>query len=421
MGDARSSWAAGLTWMIVLGLGGIARAQETPNVAEPDAPPSAAEPTGSASSSAPAAPPATPLLVAGSEECRGDALGDVIRKVERASVNVRTHVAMGAGFAVGEGLLVTDLDLVRRPQGLRVVTPEGVELEATVIATDDAQRLAVLRPHGAFSPTPLPIAPQPAKIGEEVILVSVPDFRESPLPAPSVQRAFATAEGARFALDVPTWRHVGAPIMSCSGMVLGVVTSGRAVGNEHVRAVLEKAESPAASGDPVVGLGAFQADFLVHAAEGEDPFVGGQLGFGMLFVDRIDLSLRAAVLAGSLDREDETAALRFSSDLRVGYRANVSTMPLPVWLVPSVGLGLMYDRRTDSETEYSLLDPSCIADDTTCVLDVSRTTIETERLRPMALVGLDVRFDILNVGYSLFIDPSEGSLVHQVGFGVASY
>src|SRR5687768_5499111 len=75
-----------------------------------------------------------PLAVATDHACRGDALGAVIRTVERGSVNVRTHVSLGSGFAVAGGLVVTDFALVRRPQGLRIVGPDGMEMDATNVA-----------------------------------------------------------------------------------------------------------------------------------------------------------------------------------------------------------------------------------------------------------------------------------------------
>src|SRR5215510_4254186 len=87
-----------------------------------------------------------PQVAAATEACRGDALGAVIRSVEKSSVNVRTHVTTGSGFAVAGGLIVTDFDLVYRPQGLRLVGPDGKEVEATIVAVDRAHHIAVLRP-----------------------------------------------------------------------------------------------------------------------------------------------------------------------------------------------------------------------------------------------------------------------------------
>jgi len=323
---------------------------------------------------------------------------------------------------VAGGLIVTDYDLVRRPQGLRVLALNGVAVEATVVAVDDVHRIAVLRPEYTLSVTPMELAATPAAIGTDVIMVSAPDFDVTPLPPPGVVRAVVTREDVRFAVDASTWSQRGAAIVDCTGLVVGIATTASAVSMQSVAAALATVDKQDEYDGPVVDFGSVETGLIMHAEDGRF-FAGGQLGLGMLFADRLELSARVGVLGGAEERSTfrEATAIRVSSDLRVGYRANVASMPVPVWLVPSAGAAVVYDWRRETNHHLSISDPGCIGSGGPCALRTDDEVIETEKVSPMAVIGLDLRVDVLNLGYSFFINPSDGHMIHQFAVGVATY
>ena len=143
----------------------------------------------------------------------------------------------GSGFAVSaDGLIVTSLHVVDGATAIQVLLPDTSRADASVVATDATNDLAVLRVD-AGGLTPLSIAPGSVEIGQTVIAIG------TPLGEFSNSVTTGIVSGLDRTVDVGSGRgseHLegviqtdaalssgmsGGPILNVAGQVVGVTTA----------------------------------------------------------------------------------------------------------------------------------------------------------------------------------------------------
>ncbi len=146
----------------------------------------------------------------------------------------------GSGFAVGDpDIVVTAYHVVNHPNArIAAYTPTGRFCLATVIATDVAHDIAVLRisdpsqraPGEPFTPpTALELATDKPRVGEEVGLISAPGKTLDFAFAMTVGRvALVSHRDSSIVIDITGAEgSSGGPLIDAEGNVVGVLVAGR--------------------------------------------------------------------------------------------------------------------------------------------------------------------------------------------------
>lgn len=175
------------------------------------------------------------------------------------------------GFVVSsDGLIVTSIHAIRGATSLRLATPDGHAYDGTVVTSDPAHGVALLRATGAQQLTPLAFAGQPAVPGDSAIAVARVPFAGVSLSAGTVSstgRQVNLGDGEPLLKDVltvdatPDPRADGAPLVSGAGQVTGIVldagTAAPGVVGLSVRAaatLVRQATSGASGGTATLGV-----------------------------------------------------------------------------------------------------------------------------------------------------------------------
>lgn len=173
----------------------------------------------------------------------------------------------GTGFVIGEGVVITNAHVVAGTDdvGVEVVNSRGriVELPGEVVLYDPAIDVAVLRVPD-LEARPLQFRPQPAAVGEDVIILGYP--LDGPFTATAGKvRQMITLQGpdiyddGEVSREVYTVRAVvrsgnsGGPMIDVNGQVVGVVF-GAALDDSETGFVLTNAQV-SASVNPQAQLG----------------------------------------------------------------------------------------------------------------------------------------------------------------------
>lgn len=179
----------------------------------------------------------------------------------------------GTGFVIGDGVVVTNAHVVAGTEdvGVEVRTGRGGtrELAGTVVVYDPAIDIAVLRVPDLDAPV-LPFRPQPAAVGEDVIILGYP--MDGPYtPSAGKVRQTIQLQGPDIYDDGEVTREVytvravvrsgnsGGPMVDVDGQVVGVVF-GAALDDSETGFVLTNAQvsavvNPAAQIDRPVATG----------------------------------------------------------------------------------------------------------------------------------------------------------------------
>lgn len=209
-------------------------------------------------------------------------------QVATRSIDAQTLLAGGAGlvngFAVSsDGLIVTSIHAIRGATTLRVATPDGHAYDATVVLSDPAHGIALLRATGASQLTPLSFTGQPAVPGDAAIVVAREPFSGVTLSAGTVSstgRQVTLGDGEPQLKSVLTVdatadpRADGAPLVSGVGQVSGIVVDA------------------GSSAPGVVALSASAAATLVRQAQSGGPVA--MPSFGVSDYVLIDAATAAA-------------------------------------------------------------------------------------------------------------------------------
>lgn len=185
---------------------------------------------------------------------------EVVDRITASTVNVEAtgcgRQYEGSGFAIREGLVVTNAHVVAGADVVGVRRPDGSVLEGRVVSFDDDRDLALVRVDG-LGQAPLPLAR--ASEGQEAVTVGYPGGQDTPRPQPVTVRQIRNAVGRDIYGQDQTEREVlflaarlargdsGAPVADTEGRVIGVVfaispdrdTTAYAVTAAEVQAVLD--------------------------------------------------------------------------------------------------------------------------------------------------------------------------------------
>lgn len=167
-----------------------------------------------------------------------EAMADAVATASAATVLVDARRRLPAsGIVYSSNFVLTAEHVVERDDDLRIVTPDGRELTATVAGRDAGNDLALLKVDGATL-LPADPAPQDARIGQLVLALGRPtrDGIEASLGVVSaVNGPVRTWRGGLLERSlrtdtIPYPGFSGGPLVDAAGRVLGLNTSGLARG-----------------------------------------------------------------------------------------------------------------------------------------------------------------------------------------------
>ena len=138
----------------------------------------------------------------------------------------------GTAWLVSSRHWVTNRHVVGDRKSVTLLGPNGSEVHATVVTTDQANDLALLVTDAPLpGAKPIPIAQQPAKVGERVIVIGfpLPDQMgaKAKLTTGDVSALSGSVDDPRFyQFSAPIQPgNSGGPLLNSSGEVIGIVSS----------------------------------------------------------------------------------------------------------------------------------------------------------------------------------------------------
>jgi S1-C subfamily serine protease len=163
----------------------------------------------------------------------GARLPNDVSRILPAVVTLRAGGASGTGVVISpDGYVFTAAHLVAGATGVTATLPTGMQFDATVLRTDSAKDLAVLRIPGRGHACVPVAASTPLKIGEDVFVVGSPlgkSFESS--ISRGVLSGERTFEGVRYLQTDASVNpgSSGGPLFDSQGRVQAIV-SGKIVG-----------------------------------------------------------------------------------------------------------------------------------------------------------------------------------------------
>jgi len=143
-----------------------------------------------------------------------------------------TSIVSGTGWLVAGGYVVTNNHVVAGRKNIVLLRRDGVEIPATIIATDTANDLALLKPDNNKSlPRALPLANRPARVGEHVFTIGYPHpdmmGKEAKLTDGIINARTGLGNDPRvYQISVPLQGgNSGGPLLNMKGEVVGVAAS----------------------------------------------------------------------------------------------------------------------------------------------------------------------------------------------------
>ena len=306
---------------------------------------------------------------AASPLCEGGWTSRVYRLAHGSVARIEVPGAFGAGFLVFDNRHVaTALHVVALGRGAKVQFASGAILDAHVVATSGEHDLAILELEAPVEATPLELADSDhVDLGTPVAAIGHPQY--SPLlPASmrgllewSVSQGVVSAKNDAFIqTDAPlNPGNSGGPLLGCDGLVLAVVSSqlrdsqGIAFGIPARRLAALFAEIGRQT--PYFGritFGDWGLGFAMHLT-GPDTFYGAYVGGSLIALDRVSLTLRIGFAFG--DTANPNASTTTSShtaqifELNAGYRLLFLAGPVPIYVVPEVGMSNTLLRRKNTQ------------------------------------------------------------------------
>lgn len=185
---------------------------------------------------------------------------EVTASTVRVDANGCRRGYVGSGWAVDEGLVVTNAHVIAGSDEISVRRPDGAERGAEVIRYDPDRDLAVLRVADLDRPA-LPLSE--AAEDTEGAVIGYPGGQETPRVAPATVREQRNTMGRDIYGEGRAEREVlylaaelakgdsGGPVIDANGQVIGVVfaispdrrTTAYALATSEVRAVLDQPET----------------------------------------------------------------------------------------------------------------------------------------------------------------------------------
>jgi hypothetical protein len=390
-----------------------------------------------------AAAPPTPE---GPPACDAGWFGRVTEQARRAVVRVSTYPAWGAGFLLDAKHVATNFETVERPDRLRVHTGDGHSVGAHVVAGDAKDGVAILELDAPLPGTPLELSPAAPEVGQEVVTTSVPSDFGASGPQPLLifnQGRISERRDDRVAIDKGKGVYsAGGPLLDCHGRVAGVMTS-RPAGKEpwgdpmaHAILVDTLRAARATVGrrprytGPLVVHG-IDMQFLMVQFEHGKAGAGSAISVDHLFADRWELAYRVGFLGfpnqkSSAEKDGilapSTVTWRFSTDLRMGHRIPLLSAPVPISLVPSIGIAAHGDFTIKKTYTPSFDDPGCPSRAAVCTGRAVLREEDSTQLSLLPFVGLGARVHMLTMGYELRVNVfPDVHLVHTITWGFGTF
>ncbi len=394
----------------------------------PTAPPVAAPPasvTAVASDSIPARADGRAIGACGTES-----IGGLADKVHPAVVEVAGSYVWAVGFAFEEpDLVVAPAAVASKGRGVEV-TYQGRTLPATIVAVDDNAGLALLRVPGLHVDRPLTASPVKVQLGTATVGPTFAYGEYGEISKQMSDGAVTAVDGARFkaAPNAGLGYHWGAPLVDCSGRVLGMsdwygtdVTSVKGVQTmiTRVRAGTKPYEGGWTFDHPTFHV-------LLEVDQNGEAWGGIDLGFAVVAKDRLELGFSGRVLGRGDPEPDGTDSwsyrewgVRGGADARAGYRLMLTEGAMPFYLVPHLGAGFDVTYRGAERTRQRALLADC-APDGTCPVITETDDVEADaRARVYPAAGVGARLGFVELDYTFRLDVAEPQLSsHQIGFGI---
>ncbi len=147
-----------------------------------------------------------------------------------AYLNADDPIASGTGFFVSDdGYLLSNFHVVRGASKVKVKTSAGL-LPATVIKTDPASDIALLKVSGSFRSLPV-VSSRDVKLGDSVFTVGFPNIELQGLAPKLTKGELSSLSGAQddprqFQISVAVQPgNSGGPLVNTLGNVIGIVTA----------------------------------------------------------------------------------------------------------------------------------------------------------------------------------------------------
>ncbi len=300
--------------------------------------------------------------------CEGGWTSRVYRLAHGSVARIEVPGAFGAGFLVFDKQHVaTALHVVSLGRGAKVQFASGAVLAAHVVAVSSEHDLAILELEAPVDATPLELADSDhVDLGTPVAAIGHPQY--SPLlPASmrgllewSVSQGVVSAKNDAFIqTDAPlNPGNSGGPLLGCDGRVLAVVSSqlrdsqGIAFGiPSHRLAALRQEMGRQTPYYGRITFGDWGLGFAMHLT-GPDNFYGGYLGGSLIALDRVSLTLRAGFAFGDTSNPDASTTTSSNTaqliEMNAGYRVLFLAGPLPIYVVPELGLSNTLIRRKNT-------------------------------------------------------------------------
>ncbi len=140
-------------------------------------------------------------------------------------------VSLGTGWICASGLVVTNHHVVAGGGTFTIVFSRERHLPATLVASDTANDLALLRIDGGQAPPGLPVARTPVALGQKVFTIGFPHADLLGIEPKLTDGTISSVNGMQddprtLQISVPVQPgNSGGPLLSLRGEVVGVVTS----------------------------------------------------------------------------------------------------------------------------------------------------------------------------------------------------
>jgi S1-C subfamily serine protease len=241
-----------------------------------------------------------------------DALADAVAKAGASTVMVDARRRLPAsGIAYAENLVLTADHVVERDDDIRILLPDGSQLNASLAGRDPGNDLALLRLSGNGA-VPAEPAPQAARVGQLALALGrpTPEGIQASLGVVSaVSGPVRTGRGGLLEQylrtdTIPYPGFSGGPLVDAAGRVLGLNTSGLAHGVSltiPVALAWQVAEALAQHGHVRRGyLGIRSQPVAIPATQGQA--LGRQQEVGLLLVGVEDDSpaARGGLMVGDI-------------------------------------------------------------------------------------------------------------------------
>ncbi len=173
-------------------------------------------------------PTSTPLPTAAPAPETALTLADVVEQARASVVRIEGATSSGSGFVVdSDGYILTNEHVIRGQSGLTVVLDDRTRLGASVVASDAARDIALLKVTTSKSLTVLNFATS-VRAGDEVVALGYPlDLDEDLTVTKGIVSAFRTVRGVdRIQTDAAiNPGNSGGPLLNVYGEVVGMNTS----------------------------------------------------------------------------------------------------------------------------------------------------------------------------------------------------